>query len=119
MPNIEHLIGVFFTQIAIIIDIIGLLIIIWGFILAFIDFIKKEFTKFNKKESIIDSQIIRCKLGTYLLLGLEFMIASDVINSVINRTLDELKFLIGIVLIRTVIAYFLGKEIESLEQKNV
>jgi len=119
MPNIEHLIVIFFNQIAIIIDIIGLLIIIWGFILAFIDFIKKEFTKFNKKESIIDSQIIRCKLGTYLLLGLEFLIASDVINSVIHKSLNELKFLIAIVAIRTVIAYFLGKEIESLEQKNV
>ncbi len=119
MHSIEHFIGIFFNQIAIIIDIIGLLIIIWGFILAFKDFIKKEFSKLNKKENIINSQMIRCELGTYLILGLEFLIASDVINSVINKTLDELKFLIAIVFIRTVIAYFLGKEIESLAQIKV
>jgi uncharacterized membrane protein len=115
MESIEHIITIFFTQIALVVDIIGLMIIIWGFILSLIEFIKKEISKLNDKEKIINSQIIRCKLGTYLLLGLEFLIASDVISSVIHRTINELTYLIAIVVIRTVIAFFLGMEIESLK----
>jgi uncharacterized membrane protein len=44
-------------------------------------------------------------------LGLEFLIAADIIRTIIRPTLEELAILGGIVVIRTVISYFLGKEI--------
>ena len=57
---------------------------------------------------------IRVFLGNYILLGLEFMIVSDIIHSFLKPDLDSLYQLGVLVLIRTAISYFLGKEIEAV-----
>ncbi len=69
----------------------------------------------NKSVSNTDIRSIRCYLGTYLLLGLEIMIVADIIKTVLNQTREELIFLGGIVVIRTILSYFLNKEIEQIE----
>ena len=61
---------------------------------------------------------IRVFLGNYILLGLEFMIVSDIIHSFLKPDLDSLYRLGVLVLIRTAISYFLGKEIESVRHKE-
>ena len=59
---------------------------------------------------------IRLFLGRYLALGLEFQIGADILSTTIAPTLDEillLGLLLGaIVVIRTVLNYFLSKELE-------
>jgi uncharacterized membrane protein len=94
------------------IGIVAVAIIIWGAIVGFIEFIKSEFYKLkfkDKKDSML--QQIRLKVGSYLLLGLEFLIAADIIRTIIRPTLEDLAILGGIVVIRTIISYFLGKEL--------
>ena len=54
---------------------------------------------------------LRHHLGGYILLGLEFLIAADIIKTVMDPTLDQLAVLGGVVAIRTVLSYFLNKEI--------
>jgi uncharacterized membrane protein len=56
---------------------------------------------------------IRAILGTYILFGLEFMIAADIIHTFIKPTQEDLIVLGTIVAIRTVISYFLGREVED------
>ncbi len=51
-------------------------------------------------------------------MGLELMIASDIIHSFISRSPDDLIFLGLIVLIHTAIGYFLGKEIEQFQEAH-
>ena len=41
---------------------------------------------------------------------LEFLIAADIIHTIVKPTLEELAILGSIVIIRTIISYFLGKE---------
>ena len=53
---------------------------------------------------------MRNELGSYLLLGLECMVAADVLSSIINTTLEKLLLLGGLVVIRISITYFLNKE---------
>ncbi len=43
------------------------------------------------------------------------MIVADVIKTVLNQTKDDLIFLGGIVIIRTMLSYFLNKEIGEIE----
>ena len=62
--------------------------------------------------------MIRCQLGTYLVFALELMIVSDLVHSVVSRTLDDLYFLAAIVVLRTMIAYFLGPEIQELREET-
>jgi uncharacterized membrane protein len=55
---------------------------------------------------------IRLFLGRYLVLGLEFQLGSDILSTAVAPTIDEIKILAAIVVIRTVLNYFLSKEIE-------
>ena len=55
---------------------------------------------------------IRLFLGRYLVLGLEFQLGSDILSTAVAPTFAEIKILAAIVVIRTVLNYFLSKEIE-------
>lgn len=56
----------------------------------------------------------RSSLGRSILLGLEFLVAADIINTVaIEPTVESLLVLAGIVLIRTFLSFSLEVEIEG------
>jgi uncharacterized membrane protein len=58
--------------------------------------------------------LFRSNLGRAILLGLEFLVAADIINTVaIEPTLQSLAVLGGIVLIRTFLSFSLEVEIEG------
>ena len=63
-------------------------------------------------------QLLRCDVGLYILLALDFMITSDIINSMIHKNTEDLISLAAIVVLRTVIGYFLGKEIDEVHNKQ-
>lgn len=57
---------------------------------------------------------LRANLGRSILLGLELLVAADIINTVaVEPTLDRLAVLAGIVLIRTFLSVSLEVEIEG------
>ena len=56
--------------------------------------------------------------GSYGLLGLEFLIASDILKTVLEPTLNELAILGGIVVLRTILSVFLNREIKDLEAEG-
>ena len=51
-------------------------------------------------------------LARWLLLGLEFMLAADIIRSLIAPTWDEIGRLAAIAMIRTFLNYFLERDLE-------
>ena len=56
----------------------------------------------------------RSSLGRAILLGLEFLVAADIINTVaVTPTLQSIIVLAGIVIIRTFLSFSLGVEIEG------
>jgi uncharacterized membrane protein len=55
---------------------------------------------------------IRLFLGHYLALGLEFQIGADILSTAVAPTFDDVLLLGAIVVIRTVLNYFLSKELE-------
>jgi uncharacterized membrane protein len=57
----------------------------------------------------------RLRLGTYILAGLEFMIVADILFTIVNRRLEDVIVLAIIVAVRTLISYFLNRELEALE----
>jgi uncharacterized membrane protein len=60
---------------------------------------------------------IRLFLGRYLALGLEFQLGSDILSTAVAPTIAEVQILAAIVIIRTVLNYFLSKEIERERQE--
>ena len=61
--------------------------------------------------------MIRIKLWHYLVLSLEFLVAKDILESIVNPTTEWLITLWAIVLIRTVLSYFLNKEILEVKEE--
>ena len=95
------------------ISVISLIIVIYGAIIAFCAFIRNESRRFTGKYSFTATRELRADLGTYLLLGLEFLIASDILKT--EPSLNELAILGGVVILRTVLSIFLNKEIKELQ----
>ena len=59
-------------------------------------------------------QAARLRLGAYILAGLEFLIVADILFTIVHREFQDLINLAIIAAVRTVISYFLGKELEAL-----
>lgn len=105
----------FLDTIATIISVTSLLIVTYGALISVLSFLGNEMKRFTGAYSTINIRKLRATFGTYLLLGLEFLIASDILKTVLEPTLNELAILGGIVVLRTILSVFLNKEIKELE----
>lgn len=97
--------------ISIIIGVLGVTVIVWGVGLIAFRLLKLEINRFRQKSIYREREKLRHQLGSYLLLGLEFLIAADIIRTITHPTLNDVAVLGSIVLIRTVISYFLEREV--------
>ena len=95
------------------INLMGVTVVLWGFVVAVIGFIRLKLHRHSTLFFLKEANKIRAVLGTYILFGLEFMIAADIIHTFIRPTQEDLIVLGAIVAIRTVISYFLGREVED------
>ena len=106
----------FLNTLATIISVISLLIVTYGVLVGFVAFLRNEIKRFNGTYTINNIRQLRADFGRYLLL--EFLIASDILKTVVDPTLDELAILGGVVVVRTVLSVFLNKEIKELAEDN-
>ena len=60
---------------------------------------------------------IRIAIGEKTALGLDFFLAGDIIQTIMVPSWESLAILGGIVVIRTVIAFFLNKDLRELSEK--
>jgi uncharacterized membrane protein len=95
------------------VGIVGVLIVIWGAMMAIAELVRLEFLRTKGMFICKKREYLRHHLGQYLLLGLEFLIAADIIHTVFKPTIQSLIILGAIVGIRTVISYFLNKELQG------
>jgi uncharacterized membrane protein len=59
----------------------------------------------------------RIELGRYILAGLELFIVADIIRTALSLALADLLFLGLLVVIRSIISYFLDSELRDLEKE--
>ncbi|MBD3418970.1 MAG: DUF1622 domain-containing protein [Chitinivibrionales bacterium] len=90
---------------------IGIAVIVWGVIISIIQLAVLETKRTRGINICKPRELIRLHLGSYLLLGLEILVAADIIRTVITPSIEELIVLGSIVAIRTVLNYFLNKEL--------
>jgi uncharacterized membrane protein len=87
----------------------GAIIIFVGAVVAAVAFVQAALVSRSTREFVR----VRLRLGRYLALGLEFQLASDILSTAVAPTFEEIGKLAAIATIRTVLNYFLGKEIEQ------
>lgn len=115
MASFEALILAFFHPIVLLLDVVSIFIILVGAILSFVKLIHPE-QDHDFSSVLHKNKYIKAYLGSYILLSLEFLIVADIIESIINPTFQDIIRLAMIVLIRTMISYFLNKEIGEFSE---
>lgn len=88
-----------------------LVMVIWGIKAVYLLFYRRFFNH------SLSTWLIRIKLWHYLVLSLEFLVAKDILESIVNPTTEWLITLGAIVIIRTVLSYFLNKEIAEVKEE--
>ncbi|MFD3872236.1 DUF1622 domain-containing protein [Streptomyces sp. NPDC058623] len=91
-----------------IIEAAGALIIFAGAVWAFTRFAT---TGLRRRSLIGEFNKIRLSLGRFLVLGLEFQLAGDVLRTAVAPSFTEIGQLAAIAAIRTVLNFFLTREI--------
>ncbi|MBH8571687.1 DUF1622 domain-containing protein [Nostocaceae cyanobacterium CENA369] len=73
----------------------------------------------RSKQHFDATEAIRLQLGRVLALGLEFTVASDILRTAVAPTRQDILNLGAIVLLRTLLNYFLEREIQQGEQRRL
>jgi uncharacterized membrane protein len=74
---------------------------------------------FLNRQHFNSTEVIRLQLGRVLALGLEFTVASDILRTTVAPTHQDILNLGAIVLLRTLLNYFLEREICQGEQNRL
>ncbi len=102
-----------FSFFEVVISLIGVTIVLVGVFRAGLMLAPAYFTAIDSQTD--DYRKARVLLAQYILLGLEFMVASDVIYTVFARDYEALIILVALVAVRTILAFSLERE--TREQK--
>jgi uncharacterized membrane protein len=104
LVNIQHMVS-----------FLGVLIILSGIVLA----IYQYASQYVRGQIVSESEAInsiRLNLGRTIILGLEFIVAADLIGTTTAPDYYTVGILAIIVIIRTVLSYTLNKELMSLSK---
>lgn len=85
--------------------------IVRGFLRYMVDLIRNHGGEVPKEG-------IRLSLGRALSLALEFQLAADILGTALDPSLTDLEVLGAIVILRTVLNYFLGRELDEAQRRE-
>ena len=74
---------------------------------------------FARRQQVDATEVIRLQLGRVLALGLEFTVASDILRTAVAPTRQDILNLGAIVLLRTLLNYYLEREIRQGQQSRL
>lgn len=99
---------------ALAVGVVAASILMLGVLRGLSSFVRGELHSGAARNALLDE--VRGGVGQYLLLGLELLVAADVMDTILTPSLDHVAVLAGVVLIRTVIAFSLNWELERHRQ---
>lgn len=102
----------FFTVIAVVFEIIGAIAMVAGFVVAAVLAVRALGRRESPRSAYL---VLRNTLGAAILLGLEVLVAADLIRTITSKPSIEDALILGlIVLIRTVLSMSIQIEIEGV-----
>jgi uncharacterized membrane protein len=99
----------------------GILVIVIGVAIAMVEYVRGMlFERHRQGEDITKHHVdpIRVELGRYINFGLELLIAKDVIETIFAPTWTEIIQFFALVVIRTIVSYFLIYEVDKIDQRR-
>jgi uncharacterized membrane protein len=113
-----ELVTTILEMIAVAIDLVGIAILVYAALRFVVNFLSFEIKRLRGLECVEGIREMRLRLGSYILVSLEFIIISDVILTAISRNVDDLLALGLLVLIRVVLSFFLGRELNEVKAQE-
>lgn len=98
------------------IDVLAILLLLIGAIRFTLDVVRAELSH-EGADRVRRTNRGRIELGRYILAGLELLIVSDIIHSALSLAISDVVYLGLLVLIRSLISYFLDRELGQLRQE--
>ena len=102
---------------ALVVGVMAAAILLLGVVRGVAAFVAGELRYRDGREALLDG--VRGGVGQYLLLGLELLVAADVIETIVTPSLDHVAVLAGVVLSRPVIGFSLNWELARHHQARV
>jgi uncharacterized membrane protein len=103
------------TRVALGVELIAAVVIAYGAIEALVSLLIPK-RQFAKRNMLHKRRHVFLRFGVWLLLGLQFELAADVVRSAISPTWSDIGQLGAIAAIRTVLNYFLERDIKEFEE---
>ncbi len=106
----------FIGELSLSLGILGIFIILVGAV--------KGFWKFINPKHHIKLRLIRMELGSHTILGLDFLVGKDIIDTLLLNVEEQSVFyanligLFAVVMIRIILTYFTGKELRDIEDQE-
>lgn len=110
-PFAEYAVGV--------IGAVAVLIALWGVFVSLIQLVRVERARLSGRDPSGESERLRRSLGFYMLLTLNFLVAADIIETLVHPTVQHLTVLGGVMLIRIVLSITLIHELRSKPEEAV
>lgn len=101
------------------IGILGAAVIGYGVLKGLVRFLRAEWASLQGRGTTARQEQLRHALGYYLLLGLEFLIAADIIVTLMEPDMERLLILGAIVVVRTIISFSLQYELRHGRENRV
>jgi uncharacterized membrane protein len=95
------------------IEFLGIAMVLWSILEALAGLAHRGVSVLARAALPRDLSVIRLAMGEKLVLGLEFFLAGDIVQTIVVPTWESLATLGGIVVIRTVLVYFLNMELRQ------
>lgn len=109
----EQLLKQFAEYVALAIEAVAVVIIATGAIQAIIGLFRPQTHKVHRARKLVWQGF-----AVWLILALEFMLAADLLRTIISPTWDDLGQLATIAVIRTFLNYFLEKDLEKYAEQK-
>jgi uncharacterized membrane protein len=100
------------------IDLVAIVILAVGALRFLYWIVRGELFSASGEQRLARQNLARLELGRYILSALELLIVADVIRTALSFRLDGILFLAGLVLVRSVISWFLDREIAAIEHRR-
>ncbi len=113
MKELEELVKVATLSLGSVVEGVAAIIIALAIVRAFFFYIRSFFS-----QKAIDKLEIRLSLGKSLALTLEFLLAADILRTAVAPNWDDIGKLAAIATLRTLLNYFLERELKHSEDKS-
>lgn len=99
-------------------EAVGIAIVLWGALEGLLKLLLRLRSLFDAAHRPLPISQIRLAIGEKIALGLDFFLAGDIIQTIIIPSWQSLAILGGIVVIRTIIAFFLNRDLKEFAAES-